>query len=337
VAVVLAAFRKAASNHISMAASQEALRENAPLARVHRTTYPIVQGPMTRVSDRAEFCESVAAAGALSMLALALMRGPEIGTLLKNTQERMGSLPWGVSILGFGLADLRKEQIEAIRPFRPPFAIIAGGRPDQVLDLEKNGISTYLHVPSPGLLQIFLEGGCRKFVFEGRECGGHVGPRTSFVLWDLMIETILNCLPVAEVAKCQVLFAGGIHDSISGAMAAAIGSPLVEKGAKIGVLMGTAYLFTREAVETGAIVQEFQTQAIQCSRTILLESGSGHSTRCVETPFCAAFRRDKKRLFNKGLPSEAVRQELEKLNVGRLRIASKGLQRNPRFGDTLGS
>ena len=180
---------------------------------------------MTRVSDRAEFCEGVAAAGALSMLALALMRGPEIGILLKNTQERMGSLPWGVGILGFVPADLRKEQIEAIRPFRPPFAIIAGGRPDQALDLEKNAISTYLHVPSPGLLQIFLEGGCRKFVFEGRECGGHVGPRTSFVLWDLMIDTILNCLPAAEVAKCQVLFAGGIHDSISGAMAAAIGSP----------------------------------------------------------------------------------------------------------------
>lgn len=334
---VLEAFRKAAANHISLAASQEALRENAPLARLHHTTYPIVQGPMTRVSDRAEFCESVAAAGALPMLALALMRGLEIGTLLKNTQERMGSLPWGVGILGFVPVDLRKEQIEAIRPFRPPFAIIAGGRPDQALDLEKDAISTYLHVPSPGLLQIFLEGGCRKFVFEGRECGGHVGPRTSFVLWDLMIDTILNCLPVAEVAKCQVLFAGGIHDSISGAMAAAIGSPLVEKGARIGILMGTAYLFTREAVETGGIVEEYQTQAIQCSRTILLESGPGHSTRCVETPFCAAFRRDKERLFNKGLPSEAVRQELEKLNVGRLRIASKGLQRNPRFGDTLGS
>ena len=39
------------------------LAEDSPLARSHRTRYPLVQGPMTRVSDRAEFAEAVAREG----------------------------------------------------------------------------------------------------------------------------------------------------------------------------------------------------------------------------------------------------------------------------------
>ena len=66
---------------------------------------------------------------------------------------------------------------------RPTHAIIAGGRPSQAEALERDGIRTFLHVPSPGLLRQFLQAGARRFVFEGAECGGHVGPRASFPLW----------------------------------------------------------------------------------------------------------------------------------------------------------
>ena len=63
--------------------------------------------------------------------------------------------------------------------------------------------------------------GARSFVFEGRECGGHVGPLSSFVLWDTMIEILLEELSPQEIAKCRVLFAGGIHDGPSAAMVSA--------------------------------------------------------------------------------------------------------------------
>ena len=69
--------------------------------------------------------------------------------------------------------EIRSEQMEAIRLHKPPFAIIAGGRPDQAKELETQGIPTYLHVPSPGLLRMFLKDGARRFIFEGQECGGH--------------------------------------------------------------------------------------------------------------------------------------------------------------------
>ena len=61
------------------------LAEGAGVAQSHRTRYPLVQGPMTRVSDRAEFAAAVADGGALPFLALALMRGPEADALLART------------------------------------------------------------------------------------------------------------------------------------------------------------------------------------------------------------------------------------------------------------
>ncbi len=77
---------------------------------------------------------------------------------------------------------------------------------------------------------MFLEQGSRRFVFEGRECGGHVGPLTSFMLWESMIDTLLDDVPSGSEAKVHVLFAGGIHDARSAAMVSAMAAPLVERG-----------------------------------------------------------------------------------------------------------
>jgi len=334
---VIDGMRRAIETHLTAARSLRPLDENGPLARSHGTRYPIVQGPMTRVSDTAPFAFEVARGGGLPFLALALMRAPEVRALLQETRDALGERPWGVGILGFVPLDLRQEQLEVVREFRPPFALIAGGRPDQAQALERDGITTYLHVPSPGLLKLFLEGGSRRFVFEGRECGGHVGPRSSFVLWNTMVDTILESLPADQVADCHVLFAAGIHDALGASMVAALAAPLAERGARIGVLMGTAYLFTHEAVKTGAIVEGFQRSAVGCERTVLLETGPGHSTRCVDTPFAGAFESERLRLLAEDRPPEEIRGALETLNLGRLRIASKGVDRNPDYGRLPGA
>lgn len=329
---VLTALRAALEEHVRHAAQLRPLDAGAPLAAYHRTRYPIVQGPMTRVSDRAEFALAVAEGGGLPFLALALMRKDDVAKLLEETKTLLGTRSWGVGILGFVPRDLRQEQMEAILQAKPPFALIAGGRPDQAHALEREGITTYLHVPSPGLLRLFLRDGARHFIFEGRECGGHVGPRSSFVLWNTMVDVLLEELTPAEAAKCAVLFAGGVHDALSAAMVATLAAPLAERGVKLGVLMGTAYLFTAEAVQSGAIVAGFQEEAIQCEGTVLLESGPGHATRCIPTPFVDVFQAEKLRLQEQQRPSEEVRMALEELNIGRLRMASKGITRHPRFG-----
>jgi acyl transferase domain-containing protein/NAD(P)H-dependent flavin oxidoreductase YrpB (nitropropane dioxygenase family) len=329
---VLEGLRQAVETHVDSALALKPLGEHSPLARSHGTRYPIVQGPMTRVSDRAAFAAAVAEGGGLPFLALALMRAPEVRELLEETRRVLNGRPWGVGILGFVPFDLRQEQMDVIRAYRPSFALIAGGRPDQALSLEGAGIPTYLHVPSPGLLKLFVESKARRFVFEGRECGGHVGPRSSFVLWNTMIEALLEALPASEAEDCHVLFAGGIHDAVSASMVAAMAAPLAERGVRVGVLLGTAYLFTREAVETGAIKEGFQREAVRCKQTVLLETGPGHATRCAESPFVRTFRQEKQRLSADGRSAEEVRETLERLNLGRLRIASKGIGRNPSHG-----
>ena len=327
---IIAAVVEQVDQNLATARRMKPLSEGSPLARRHGTRYPILQGPMTRVSDTPAFADAVARGGALPFLALALLRQAETETLLRETRDRLGPKPWGVGILGFVPAEIRKEQLAAIRTYRPPFALIAGGRPDQARELEDEGIPTYLHVPSPGLLRAFLRDGARRFVFEGRECGGHVGPRTSFVLWETMIEVLREHLDSGgRGEELSIVFAGGIHDARSAAMVAALAAPLAERGVAIGALMGTAYLFTREAVEGCAITPRFQQEALRCSDTVLLETAPGHAIRCVPSPYRDDFERERARLQAEGRSPEEIARALEWRNIGRLRIASKGLDRVP--------
>ncbi len=319
---IVTAVRAAIGDHVAAAVRTEPLGAGSVFARAHTLRYPVAQGPMTRVSDRAAFAAAVADGGGLPFLALALMPPEEVRPLLAETAALLGDRPWGVGILGFVPPEIREAQLAAVHEVRPPYALIAGGRPAQAAPLEAAGIATYLHVPSPALLDRFLADGARRFVFEGRECGGHVGPRASFPLWDAQVERLLAA---GAGDGLHVLFAGGIHDSRSAAMVAALAAPLAERGAGIGVLMGTSYLFTEEAVAAGAVQPGFQEAALACERTVLLETSPGHAVRCVDSPYVRTFTEAKQRLA--GTPAEQAWEELEQLNLGRLRIAAKGLRR----------
>jgi len=222
---------------------------------------------------------------------------------------------------------MRQEQLAEICAIKPPYAIIAGGRPSQARELESLGIATYLHVPSPGLLRGFLKDGMRRFVFEGSECGGHTGPRTSLILWETAID-ILAHAEIDDPGSVQIMFAGGIHDALSAAMVAVLAAPLLARGMKIGILMGTAYLFTDEIVASGAIVEEFQQQAIACQETSLLQSGVGIYTRCAKTAFCDEFENVRRELIRSSKSEDDILMALELMNIGRLRIAAKGITRN---------
>ena len=303
------------------------LSPGGPLAVSHGTEFPTVQGPMTRVSDIAAFAGAVADAGGLPMVALALMQPSAVEKVLTDTRGLLGSRPWGVGILGFVPREIRQAQLEVILRIKPKFALIAGGRPDQAADLEREGIFSYLHVPTPNLARAFIEQGARRFVFEGRECGGHIGPLSSFALWEAMVDTLLEASPDRAIGELHLLFAGGIHDGRSAAMIEALTAPLAERGAKIGVLMGTAYLFTKEAVVTGALTEGFQQQALACNATVTLETGPGHASRCAVTPFVEEFFDTARRLRAEGRGVAEMAQALDELSLGRLRIAAKGIVR----------
>jgi len=326
---IVQAIEHAIETGLAAAARARPLAFGSPLARSLGIGCPVLQGPMTRVSDVPAFAEAIADGGALPFLALAMLKGPALRDLLRETQARLGDRPWGVGLLGFVDADLRAEQVAAVREIRPPTALIAGGRPDQAAELDDLGITTFLHVPSPILLEQFLQAGARRFVLEGRECGGHVGPRSSFTLWEQAATVIERALDDGvEAETLQVVFAGGIHDARSASAVAALAGPLADRGVQVGVLAGTAYLFTKEAVETGAIVDGYQTQALRCERTVLLETGPGHLVRVSPSAFTEQFEADRRSLLASGKTPDEIREALERLNVGRLRLAAKGLERS---------
>lgn len=331
VAGVLNGIRGSIISHCKLAKKLKPLGEAKGLASVHCTTYPIVQGPMSRISDNPSFAAAVAEAGALPLLAMGVMATDEIEPILKETKSLIGNHPWGVGLLGFINPEIFKNQINLICKFHPPFAIIAGGRPEQLNALESEGIRTYLHTPAPILLQLYLDEGATRFIFEGNECGGHIGPYTSFVLWEEAIEILLERIALtANAGDYHILFAGGITGKLSSAMIGALAAELADKGAYIGVLIGTAYLFTKEAVSTGAICENFQAQMLQAKRTHILDSGGGYVVRCIPSEFVNTFETEKHSLQKQGKEPEEVRQALENLNLGRLRIAAKGVAFNPK-------
>ncbi|TAM31105.1 MAG: hypothetical protein EPN60_04475, partial [Nevskiaceae bacterium] len=310
------------AGQIQQAQSLRVLDEGNAWARSHGTRYPVAQGPMTRVSDTAAFTAAVAKDGGLPFLALSLMREAACRELLEATVAQVGDKPWGVGVLGFADAAILEPQLALVKEFKPSVLLLAGGRPSQARPFIEMGIPTYLHVPSPGLLDLFLKDGATHFVFEGRECGGHVGPRYSFVLWEQAIALLAQH---EQPESLHILFAGGIHDERSAAMVATLAAPLAARGAKIGVLMGTAYIATVEAVRDGAVLEGFQQKALSGAETALVETAPGHAIRCLPSGFMDLFAREKARLHGEGIDTKEAWKALEGLTVGRLRIATKGV------------
>ena len=94
---VVRAYRDETAVLLERARAVRPLAPDSALAKSHGTRYPIVQGPMTRVSDTAEFGAAVAEAGALPFLALALMRGEQVRRPHAANRDSCSAAGHGVS------------------------------------------------------------------------------------------------------------------------------------------------------------------------------------------------------------------------------------------------
>lgn len=323
------AISEVAYANLHQAKSKEVLAPGSPFAQSMGIDLPLFQGPMARVSDSPEFALRISESGALPFVAMSMLRGESARKMLSETSYKVGDRPWGVGILGFAPKELKEEQIRYILDAKPSAIIIAGGTPSQAKIFEKENIRVFLHVPSSELLDQFVKGGAHNFIFEGRECGGHIGPLSSFVLWEKQINRLLK---EDDLSPYHICFAGGIHDAFSSAFVSIMSVKLAVRGAKIGIVMGSAYLFTREAVEAGAILEEYQEQLIENDQVAVLESAPGHETCSLKTPYTDFFEKEKARLSIELSDKKEVWSSLEQMNLGRLRIASKGIER---VGDEL--
>lgn len=320
----VSSFYEAIYGHIQQAKRLQTIKSDSKLAKSFGIKYPIAQGPMARVSDVPEFACSVADAGALPFIAMSMTTGDTARNLIAGSSRLLNDKVWGVGLLGFIPTKQREEQTKYILEYRPPVVLIAGGSPALAKPFEKEGIKAFIHVPSQTLLDIFLKEGAKNFVFEGRESGGHIGPLSSFILWERQIYRLLK---EDNLSTFSVFFAGGIHDAFSSAFVSIMSATLDAKGAKIGVLMGSSYLYTKEAVETKAILPEFQKLAIEENETVILQAAPGQETQSLKSPFTEYFGKEKEKLQRQNLDSREIWIRLEELNLGRSRIATKGIER----------
>ncbi|MDR1807580.1 MAG: SDR family NAD(P)-dependent oxidoreductase [Propionibacteriaceae bacterium] len=320
------AVHEAAYGHLRQAQATPPIRPHSPFAQALGTEFPVIQGPMARVSDEPEFLLKVAEAGGLPSLAMGLAADGAAQDLLDGASALLAGRPWAAGLLGFMEPRVFDDQVERIFALanKPTAVVIAGGRVAQGKKFEAAGIQAFLHIQSPTLFDQYVKEGARGFIFEGRESGGHVGPTPSALLWERMLFHVIDA---DDPASLSLVFAGGLHDALSSAFVSIMTASVAARGAKVGLLLGSAYLFSPEAVATHAITQRFQEIALEAEGTLLLESAKGQETRVLPTPFADFFLAEKARVQALDLDDVAKRAALEELNLGRARIASKGVDR----------
>nr|WP_246294007.1 type I polyketide synthase [Desulfobacter latus] len=305
------------------------LTEHTPLAKEHGTRFPITQGPMANISDNKDFAKAVYDNGGLPFFALGSLPIEIADTILP---EKSDDLPaFGAGMIGIkAFNPTLDHHLALIKTKHTPFALFAGGIPSQINELEACGTRAYLHTPMPGVLKNAFEKGVRRFILEGNEAGGHIGSLSSMVLWEVSIETLLD-LPSDQRPDVSVLFAGGVISAAGSHFISAMTALLAKEGVKIGVQLGTAYLFTKEIVETGAITPVYQQVVQEHNCTTIIGSTVGLACRTANTNFAGQIMKNEHcRLADGTMTLGSRKSAFEKDNLGSLLIGAKG--KTPDFG-----
>ncbi len=318
---IVQAFCTGTGQRLAAIDTDDPIVADSPLARAHGTRYPIVQGPMANVSDKGAFARAVLEAGALPFMAIGNLP-PHLSEAML-TDEAAGVPRFGVGLIGIeALNHGLPEHLEQVRRHRVSFALIAGGLPAQVRALEADGICTYLHTPSVAMLENAIAGGCRRFIFEGAEAGGHVGHLSSLVLWDLATARLAD-QDDETLAGQTLIFAGGIGTEFGSHFISGLASHLARRGAKIGIQIGSAYLFTEEIVATGAITVLYQKVVCRERGTLVMGHTVGLAARTVPSPFSRRIVAEEFRRLRENMPLQVRKEAFEKDNIGALLIGAK--------------
>ncbi|MGD9733058.1 MAG: nitronate monooxygenase, partial [Desulfamplus sp.] len=341
---MISGFFKDIGDQLNYVDSFDPMKPDSAMAKEHGTRLPLIQGPMANVSDNADFAAKVLEAGALPFFAVGSLPPALAENMIKRGAEK-------VPVFGTGLVGIEafnpavEKHLEIVRKYKAPFALFAGGIPSQVIELEKAGTKTYLHTPSISMMENAIKGGCTRFIFEGREAGGHVGSLSSLVLWEAAIAKIKERLELDSVESANIIdsklnsqantnknflsqlslvFAGGISTCFASCFISGIASCLAAKGVKIGIQVGTAYLFSKEIVETKSIKEQYQTILCEEDETMVIGNSVGLASRTAPTDFAKKMIKREKEMIKKGEKLEDRKRAFEKNNIGSLLIGAKG-------------
>ncbi|WP_230470482.1 type I polyketide synthase [Lujinxingia vulgaris] len=304
------------------------LAESRGVARINGTRLPIHQGPMAQVSDTPEFAKAVVEAGALPWLALGNMPTDVARQVISSTAQCLGDAPFGAGIIGLEANPYRDAHIDEMAVMsgrRGNFlGLVAAGSAEQAMVLEGQGVPTYLHTPTPGVLEAALKQGQRRFIWEGSEAGGHVGTLGALALWQMGVIAVEDALAAGvEPAELAVVVAGGIGSAESAAAAAAMLFGLHRRGVAVGIQMGTAYLMCREAVESGAVSRTYQEVAQRSSGTVIMGESVNTPTRVLKSAAAERVLAREVERLKEGVKLSERKHLYERDNLGGLRAAAK--------------
>jgi acyl transferase domain-containing protein/NAD(P)H-dependent flavin oxidoreductase YrpB (nitropropane dioxygenase family) len=294
----------------------------APRQDPLQTGLPVVQGPMANVAERPELGVAVARAGGMPFVALGALDAAQATRVVDDARAIPGR--WGVGIIGFDLSPLRDVHVEVAARSEASVVLVAGGSPALAQQIQRFK-PVWLHTPSAGLCRLAMEAGVAGVIFEGADAGGHVGALSSAALWEEGLAAVEAWIDEGRPPPLVVL-AGGVGDAASAAFAFAMAAGVTRRGGQVVVQAGTAFMFTHDIVEARQITAACQRVALRCERTVLVGSTVRMPLRVAPNPWSAEAR-DAERVATGSV--EARRLAIEQVNVGRTRIAAKGIERNP--------
>lgn len=318
---IISGFFKTIGENLNFIDGHDPVKPDSAFAKDQGTKFPLIQGPMANISDSSAFANKVLEHGALPFFAVGSLPESLADKMLKEGSEK-------VPIFGAGLVGIEafnpmvKQHLEMVKKYKAPYALFAGGNPSQAAELEKAGTKTYLHTPSVSMMENAIKSGCRRFIFEGGEAGGHVGALSSMVLWEDAIATLIN--KNYDLKDLYLVFAGGIATCFASFFISGLASFLAARGAKIGIQVGTAYLFSDEIVQTKCMKSQYRDIIIEQNETMVIGKSLGLASRTAPTEFARMMVETEAEMIRNKESLENRKRAFEKKNIGSLLIGAKG-------------
>ncbi|SHJ82769.1 enoyl-[acyl-carrier protein] reductase II [Anaerobranca californiensis DSM 14826] len=253
--------------------------------------YPIIQGGMAWLATY-ELAAAVSEAGGLGIIGAGNAPPSWVEDQIDKLRERTDK-PFGVNVML--LSPYASQVIDVVIKKRVPVVTTGAGNPGPYVEkLKEAGCKIIPVVPSVALAKRMERIGVDGIIGEGMEAGGHIGDLTTMVMIPQLVDAV----------KIPVIAAGGIGDGRGFAAALALGAQ--------GIQVGTRFVCAQECIAHPAYKEMFI--KAKDRDTVVTGRSTGHPVRSLKNKFVKEFE-----LKEKG---GADPQELEKLGIGRYRLAA---------------
>ena len=265
--------------------------ENA-ICKMLGLKYPIFQGGMAWLGT-AELASAVSEAGGLGIIGAGHMP-PDVLRAEIEKVKKATKKPFGVNIML--MSPFVKEVMQLMVEERVPVVTTGAGNPGEYIPaLKEIGTKVIPVVASVALAKRLVRTGVDAVIAEGMESGGHIGELTTMALVPQVVDAV----------DVPVIAAGGIGDSRGVCAAFALGAQAVQ--------MGTRFVMSEEC-----IAHENYKNLVLKARdrsTVVTGRSTGHPTRVLQNKLT--------RIYLEKEAAGAPAEELEKLSLGTLRMASR--------------